>query len=202
MTEKPIRLRDRRAQQTREEILQAARQLFAERGYSRTSVRDIAVAAGVSAQTVYDSIGSKQALVARLNDLIDAEARVGEIAGTVARSDDPRQVAAMSAKVTRSIVENCGDILHALVTGAAAEPELKAVLEEGHRRHVEGARSVVKLLRRLDALGSRVDARSAADTLAAITDFQFALLLRDGYGWSMDRIESWMADTSRALLLG
>ena len=86
MTDKPPRLRDRRAQLTREEILLAARRLFAERGYSRTSVRDIAEAAGVSAQTVYDSIGSKQALVAQLNDLIDAEARVGEIVGTAAGS--------------------------------------------------------------------------------------------------------------------
>jgi AcrR family transcriptional regulator len=201
MTEKPIRLRDRRAQQTREEILQSARRLFAERGYSRTSVRDIAEAAGVSAQTVYDSIGSKQELVARLNDLIDTEARVGEIAGALARSGDPQQIAAMSARVTCSIVGNCGDILHALVTGAAAEPELRAVLAEGHRRHVEGARTVVKLLRKMDALGGSVDPRAAADTLAAITDFQFALLLRDGYGWSLDRIETWMAETSRALLL-
>ena len=197
-----MRLRDRRAQLTREEILRAARRLFADRGYSRTSVRDIAEAAGVSAQTVYDSIGSKQALVARLNDLIDAEAGVGEIVGTAVGSDDPRQVAATSALVTRSIVENCGDILHALVTGAAAEAELQAVLDEGHRRHVEGARSIVRLLKKLDALGSQVDARAAADTLAAVTDFQFALLLRDGYGWSLDRIEGWMADTSRALLLG
>ena len=39
---------------------------LAERGYSRTSVRHIAEAAGVSAQTVYDSVGSKQELVARL----------------------------------------------------------------------------------------------------------------------------------------
>ena len=201
MADKPMRLRDRRAQQTRTEILQAARQLFAANGYSRTSVRQVAEAAGVSAQTVYDSIGSKQALVAHLNDLIDTESRVAEIVGAAASSGDAQQVAAMSARVTRSIVENCGDILHALVTGAAAEPELQAVLSEGHRRHVEGARSVVKLLTRLDALTSP-EPRKAAESLAAITDFQFALLLRDSYGWSLDRIESWMAETSRALLTG
>ena len=39
-------------------------------------------------------------------------------------------------------------------------------------------------------------------TLAAITDFQFAMLLRESYGWSLDRVETWMAETSRALLLG
>jgi len=201
MPENPPKLRERQAQLTRDEILKAARRLFADRGYTRTSVRDVADAAGVSAQTVYDSIGSKQALVARLNDLIDAEAGIAGIAGAAAGSKDPREVADMSAKVTRSIVEHCADIVSALVTGAAAEPALAVVLMEGHRRHVDGARTVVRLLTEMDALGKSVDATTAAEQLAAITDFRFALLLRDSYGWSLDRIESWMADTSEALLL-
>ncbi|MGZ8713543.1 MAG: TetR/AcrR family transcriptional regulator [Mycobacterium sp.] len=201
MPEKPPSLRERQAQLTRDEILKAARRLFAERGYTRTSVRDIAEAAAVSAQTVYDSIGSKQALVARLNDLIDAEAGIAAIVSTAARSGDPGQVAAMSAKITRSILEHCGDIIHALATGAAAEPDLAVALAEGHRRHVEGARAVVGLLRQMDALGDSVDAEAAVETLAAISDTRFALLLRDSYGWSLDRIESWIAVTSQALLL-
>src|SRR5258706_9494585 len=139
MPQKPPTLRERRAQLTQDEILRAARRLFAERGYTRTSVRDIAEAAGISAQTVYDSIGSKQALVARLNDLIDAEAGIAAIAGAAARSGESAQVTATSAKITRSILEHCGHIIHALVTGAAAEPDLATVLAEGHRRHVEGA---------------------------------------------------------------
>ena len=201
MPEKPPSLRERQAQLTRDEILKAARRLFAERGYTRTSVRDIAEAAAVSAQTVYDSIGSKHALVARLNDLIDAEAGIAEIAGTAARSGDPVQVASMSAKITRSILEHCGDIVHALITGAAAEPDLANALAEGHRRHVEGAGTVVGLLRQMDALDDSVDAEAAVETLAAISDAQFALLLRDSYGWSLDRIESWIAVTSQTLLL-
>ena len=202
MPENPPHLRERRAQLTRDEILRAARRLFAERGYARTGIRDIAKAAGVSAQTVYDSVGSKQVLVRQLNDLIDAEAGVGALSRAAAESDDPSEVAATPARVTRSILENCGDIVHALVTGAAAEPELAAVLAEGHRRHLEGAGRMVGLLRKLDALGPDVDPDEAAETLAATCDFRFGLVLRESYGWSLDRIESWMAETSRALLLG
>jgi AcrR family transcriptional regulator len=165
-------------------------------------VRDIAEAAGVSAQTVYDSIGSKQALVARLNDLIDAEAGIGAIASAAARSGDAQQVATMSARITRSILEHCEDILRALVTGAAAEPEIQVVLEEGHRRHLDGARSVVRTLQDMKALPRATDTTTAAEDLAALTDFRFALLLRESYGWSLDRIESWMAGASRDLLLG
>jgi AcrR family transcriptional regulator len=190
-------LRERKAQLTRDEILRAARRLFAEHGYARTSVRDIAKAAGVSAQTVYDSVGSKQQLVAQLNDLIDVEAGIGAIVGAGLRSDDPREVAAVSARVARSILEHCADIIHALVTGAAAEPELAAVLAEGQRRHLAGAATVVGRLRELGPIAED----AAVETLAAVTDVRFALVLQEGYGWSLDQLEGWMTATSTALLL-
>jgi AcrR family transcriptional regulator len=190
-------LRERRAQLTHDEILRAARRLFAEHGYARTSVRDIAKAAGVSAQTVYDSVGSKQQLVAQLNDLIDAEAGIAAIVGADLQSEDPRVVAAISARVARSILEHCGDIIHALVTGAAAEPELAAVLAEGQRRHVAGATTVVG---RLKELGAPVGP-GAVETLAAVSDVRFALMLQQSYGWSLDQLERWMTDAGATLLL-
>lgn len=199
--EKRPSLRERQSELTRQEILQAARRLFAERGYTRTSMRDIAEAAGVSAQTVYDSIGSKQALVARLNDLIDEEAGIATIARQAATSSDPTQVAATAAIVAGAILQHCGDIVHALVTGAVAEPELAAALAEGHRRHMAGATMVIGRLRALGALNPELDPETAAETLAAVCDIQVAMLLRDAYGWTPSRIEAWMASTSRTLLL-
>jgi AcrR family transcriptional regulator len=197
VTGTPVKLRDRKAHLTRETILGAARRLFAERGYARTSVRDIAKAAGVSAQTVYDSVGSKQQLVASLNDLIDTEAGIGAIVGADLPSEDPATVAGVSARVTRSILEHCGDIIRALVTGAAAEPELAAVLAEGQRRHAAGAATVVQRLRELGA----TPPDDAAETLAALSDVRFALVLQESYGWSLDRLEGWIAASSAALLL-
>jgi len=201
MPKQPSTLRARQAQLTRDEILGAARRLFAQNGYSRTSVRDIAEAAGVSAQTVYDSIGSKQAIVARLNDLIDAEADVATIVGTGVGSDDPGEILAVQARVVRSILEHCGDILRALVSGAAAEPDLALVMAEGNRRHVEGARRIVARLADLDALDPTVSVDAAAATLSATSDVSFALLLTDSYGWSIDAIEDWIVATNRKLLL-
>jgi AcrR family transcriptional regulator len=201
MPKTPPTLRARQAQFTRDEILGAARRLFAENGYSRTSVRDIAEAAGVSAQTVYDSIGSKQAIVARLNDLIDAEADIVAIVRTIAGSSDPEQILAVQAKVIRSIMEHCGDIIRALVTGASAEPELALVLAEGNRRHVEGTRRIVSTLAELDALDPSVTVAAAVATLSATSDASFAVLLADVYGWSLDEIETWIVSTNKKLLL-
>ena len=193
--------RARQAQQTRDEILRAARRLFAEHGYARTTVRQIAEAAGVSAQTVYDSVGSKQALVARLNDLIDVEAGVGAIVAETLSSPDPTVIAATQSRITRSILEHCPDIIRALVTGASSEPELAAVLDEGHRRHLAGARQVVGVLRERGALADGVDPARAAEELAAVADVRFAVVLRETYGWSLDRVEKHIARLSRELLL-
>jgi AcrR family transcriptional regulator len=202
MPDPPASLRDRKAQLTRDEILGAARQLFAERGYARTSVRDIAKAAGVSAQTVYDSVGPKPALVTRLNDLIDREADIGGIVSAAAQSQDPLQLAATPARVTRSILEHCGDIVHALVTGAAAEPDLAAALAEGQRRHREGIGRMVGMMAKLGHLGPGVDPDVAAETLAALSDVRFALVLRESYGWSLDEMEARIAALNRTVVLG
>lgn len=53
---------------TREEILAAARQLFAQRGYQATTMRAIAAEAGVNAALVHHYYGSKeQLLIAAMN---------------------------------------------------------------------------------------------------------------------------------------
>lgn len=174
--------------------------LFAERGYARTTVRDVAALAGVSAQTVYDSVGSKQALVAQLNDLIDEEAGIADIVGRALASDDPDAIVTTQARVTRAILEHCGDILRALVTGAAAEPELAEVLAEGHRRHVAGARRIARTLRERGELGEWSGPGDVAEALAAASDSSLALVLRETYGWSFDRIEAWLARSCRSFL--
>ncbi|MGH3482049.1 MAG: hypothetical protein ACRDPQ_02305 [Nocardioidaceae bacterium] len=86
--------------------------------------------------------------------------------------------------------------------GAAAEPDLAAVLAEGLRRHRAGATRVAARLDELDALAQGLDPAAAGEGLAALTDAQYALLLVDDYGWSLDRVETWMAEASRRLTLG
>jgi AcrR family transcriptional regulator len=56
-------LRERKKRRTRELIASTAARLFAERGYEHVSVLDVAAAAEVSEQTVYNHFPTKRALV-------------------------------------------------------------------------------------------------------------------------------------------
>ena len=56
-------LRERKKRRTRELIAATAAQLFADRGYEQVSVLDVAAAAEVSEQTVYNHFPTKQGLV-------------------------------------------------------------------------------------------------------------------------------------------
>src|SRR5690348_1268798 len=122
--------RQRQAEATRRDIVQAARRLFADKGYAATSMSDIAREADVAVQTIYASCGSKRELVVSLVDFIDEEADVAELAAKAAASEKPRETIALSVHLTRQLMERCGDIIGALLSAALVEPDAAAAIEE------------------------------------------------------------------------
>jgi AcrR family transcriptional regulator len=63
-------LRARKKQQTREHIARTSARLFSDRGYENVSVRDVAAAAEVAEQTVYNYFPTKQHLVLDRDDAL------------------------------------------------------------------------------------------------------------------------------------
>ncbi len=75
-------LRERKRQQTRQELISAAMRLFDERGYEQTTVAEIASAAGVSTKTFFNYFASKdEVLFPHLSHRIDAAVAIIEQRG-------------------------------------------------------------------------------------------------------------------------
>lgn len=92
---------------TREVLLQAALDQFAERGFGGTSIRDLAKAAGIKESSVYKHFSSKQALFDEL--LAWTQDRYAAAAQAVGlRFDDPRADAAALSAVTADELSTLG----------------------------------------------------------------------------------------------
>jgi AcrR family transcriptional regulator len=193
--------REQMAQQTRADILRAARRLFAERGYAATSINDIAEEAGVAIQTIYARLGAKRGILLALIDLIDEEAGVGSLAVEVTSAGTPLAALRAEVRLTRSVQEQCGDIIEALFTAAGAEPELADAVAEGQRRHREGARITIDRIQALEGLRNDVTPERARALLALSTNHEAWRELTRAYDLDWDPAEDWLVDAlSRALL--
>lgn len=101
-----LTLRERRAQETREMILEAAAGLFASRGYGQTSIDAVIAEAGLSKGAFYHHFESKEALLAAL--LEDRQRRCAEqMEGAVAPASSLRE--AIEALVQVSFDSTEGD---------------------------------------------------------------------------------------------
>ena len=72
-------------------ILRACVELFGERGYSGTSVRDIASRVGIKSASLYKSFASKQEMLDTLSQLGHNEFNRRQIAAVLGAGDDPRE---------------------------------------------------------------------------------------------------------------
>jgi AcrR family transcriptional regulator len=202
MVEPPRRSRrEVSALATRDEILRAARRLFAEEGYAATSIQRIAAEAGVSVQTIYSSVGSKAALVLALNDLIDQEAGLREATEALEAEGRPDRMVALGVRITRQLNERCGDLVGVLVATAPSEPEVATAYEEGMRRHRYGVTALARRLAQLDALAPGMTAERAAAAFSMMTSPASWLQLTRDDGWTFDQAEEWIADSLSTLLL-
>ena len=203
---RPYRSERRReqAEQTRARVLEAAADLFQERGYEGASIAAIAGRAGVSAETVYAGFGTKRALVGALVSRAvrgDDAKPVPEQAGPralAAVTDQREQLRLFAADIARRL-ERAAPLV-AVVSGAArAEPELAELLA---RLHAERRRNLRVLIDALRANGPlRLPAGEALDSVWALTSPELHQLLVRVRGWKDRRYYGWLAESLAALLL-
>ncbi|MGZ8615430.1 MAG: TetR/AcrR family transcriptional regulator [Actinomycetota bacterium] len=199
--------RREQARATRRAVLDAARDLFVERGYVGTTVDSIARGAGVASETVYAIFGTKRAILAVLVDVTivgdDEPVPVLDRAwvADVRHEPDPRQRLAALARAGTAILERITPIHGVLVGAAAADAEAAEQLRRYTEQRLEGQRALLRIAVPPGELRPGLSMRAAADTLFAIgsPDTYRALVIERG--WSRARFEAWYAETLERLFL-
>ena len=202
-------IRAEQSAHTRAVVLAAARALFLEEGgYARTSLSAIAAAAGVSVQTIYNTFGSKAALLKAVYDTTlagdDEPVPMGQRPEFLAmeRDQDPTALLGHYARIGAMLMKRLGPFYARIREGAGAgDPDLTALLETTAKERLVGATEVVESLRKLGPLRPGLTAARARDIVWTHTSYEMWDLLVRQRGWSARAYADYLGSSmSRALL--
>jgi AcrR family transcriptional regulator len=200
------------AAQTRRDILNAARELFLERGFTATTLANVAAAAGVAVETIYRAFDGKAGLFrAVVEDVVFAGDGVeqGEPPGSPLRRQfdaivaehDPRRQFELYADLQPELQARIGPLMRILAEASTADPAMRQTAEQLDAQRLAGMERFAKLLadRRVLRAGLTVD--EARDVLWAATSHSMYELLVNHRGWTPNRYRDWLADSLARLLL-
>lgn len=152
----------------RDEILDAAARLFAERGYSGTGVDDIGAAVGITGPSVYKHFPSKDAILVAIGQRSALRLEAGAMAAALTTSDPARLLDLLVDSYVRTITAS-PDLLVSLTNGfALAENPHAAELLASQRRYV--ARWIELLKAAEPALSESAATLTVHAALAVVND--------------------------------
>jgi AcrR family transcriptional regulator len=198
-------VRDEQAARTRSRILDAASELFLERGYARTTMKDIADRADVARDTVHAIFGNKARMLTALIDLrLVPDARVDNIterpdALAIRDEADQRKQIELFATFIAAISTAVRPVFEILRTASAVEPEMAKVFEEMDRYRMINMRTYAKWMAARGPL--RVSTRRAGEIIWALASPDVGRMLCEEIGWTESQHARWLADTLARTLL-
>lgn len=197
-----VRGRRDRTEATKRRIIEAAYGLFSARGYSGTTIADVAREAGVAVQTVYFTFHTKPALLREAYSYAvmgDQEPRIPQ--------DQPwyrRMIVATDAvSGLRELVSGVGEIARRVAPLATAardsarsDPEVHEVVAFQERWRAEGFAEMLAILVAKSALRPGLDPKRANDLLLLFAGEDVYSALVGTAGWGH---EAWVDWTVAAL---
>ena len=205
-----VGLRQRKKQRTREQIAAAAAALFAEHGYEQVTVADVARAAEVSEQTVYNYFPAKQQLV-----LDRDQALRNQLTQAVRGRPPGLSPAAAIRPHALGFVDELGTLPQEQVRGglgylAAVSPAIRRLSLEMTDRHAEAiAGAIAETTPGTHPLQAKMHAIALAWVFQAITDetgrrsrggqppAMIAAGLRPVIAAIIDDLDRWLANAPR-----
>lgn len=191
--------RQRQALETQRLIVEAARDLFLEQGYTATTIEAISARAGVAVSTVYTIYKNKRGILKAIREAWHQESGQREFYQQAMQETDPQRRIEMFAHATRRQWETSAAMIAVYTSAASADSEAAAELHtalQGRRANITAfIRDTAALLR------PDVSEERAAAIYLALTHSEVYQELVVVAGWSPDEYEVWLAGVLKQQLL-
>ncbi|MFI5953043.1 TetR/AcrR family transcriptional regulator [Cryptosporangium sp. NPDC051539] len=192
------------ARATRAAVLAAAHESFLTVGYSGTTIRGVAEAAGVSQETVYKRFSGKAGLLKDVYDVAmagdDDPVPIAERPQFRAVRDatTPAEVARAYAAYARLLTGRAGPLMQVVSSARGVDPDLDAFMRTVDGERLIGATMAVTAWSERGWL--RCEPDRARDLVWTLISPAVWGLLTDR-GWSLDDYEGWLRDSLAAMVL-
>jgi AcrR family transcriptional regulator len=194
------------AEETQRVIVEAAARLFLERGYHRTSIGQIAQEAGVAVQTIYNSIGSKQAVLSRVLDFAAAGERAPVPVPQFMREQterelDPVRIIGQLVEFWQGALPRTAPVFRIIRDAAGIDPEAATLDRDRATQRLRNYEIAARLIDERGALRDGLTIDQAAATIFAIGHPEtYRTLVLDG-SWDDRHWAAWARATLQAALI-
>ncbi len=182
----------------RRRVISAAQRLFVAKGYTDTTMGDIAKTAGVALQSVYKAAISKADLLQLVVDAVvagdDEDVMMSDRPSfaAIAEDADPEAQVRMMAALIASIQERSAPVQSVFRQAAAVDDTIAASLDRELRRRHESFAVLVGMIPEDRLRHSREE---STDTAWAVGSSEVYQLLRIRRGWDADHYQEWLSRT-------
>ncbi len=185
--------RDEYAEQTRLAVIDAARKLFAERGYFNCTVNEIAEAGRVSAGTVYQQCGGKHGLLRTLMDIWTTAPLVQQTLDRVNATESFDELLQNLSDAYFEFFRQFDDIVQVVITTAAHDTEAMALLDQAMQRHRTALHEIARKARKLGGFPNSFSDDDFADVVLFYYGPQNGLHFTiKVLGWPERRARDWI----------
>ncbi|MFH2039630.1 MAG: helix-turn-helix domain-containing protein [Chloroflexota bacterium] len=199
--------RKKQARQTRLQIIEAARKLFTERGYSGATIEAIAQEANVAVETIYASFGNKREILTRLisvslvgdDDPTPLLQRQGPLK-VMQEKNQRRQIQLFAIDMTE-IMGRVASLFEVMRSAAKNEPEITTILQKILEERLGGMKVFIRALMSNGPLRDEISLEEAAETTWVLSSGEVYSLLVVDRGWSTEKYSRWLASALSNLLL-
>lgn len=188
--------RARQAQANRERIARVAHDLFAERGYSATTIADVAEAAGVSTPTMYKAFGNKSTLLRKAffvmfrGDEQDVPLYYRPEAEAIREIADPLERLRAFARLTTERNRRSAPLLRAIQIAADTDEGARHLVDEWTQWLTFVATKAAEAFAETGFLAIPED--DCRDVLYATLSGDLWQRLVNELGWTDDRYAAWL----------